>query len=396
MAAESPVLETAKQAKSLRGRWLTKKGQDILREILRRMRRGDESWIELPKQLTTAKSLRLPDVEVGQQREDMRGVNLDNQVLAGLDFSFADLSFAQIRDADLNKACLQGSKVDYADFSGSNFVGSDLLQIKADFARFDHCNMAGVRLMSASCRGASFHTSALRGADLSHSDFTSADLTSADLRDIGRRKLNLAEIISSSETLGFPFEEDIVRPKIVLKASRKFQAVRNWADFRNVAVHLEPTARVLTSLWASTNNIDAIINDSFLLLASSWVSKDKSVEELLPKVCVMDAMRSIERHRVYSAATEPDIIFLSQGTKSELVAILHLSSVGNVDNKAKEIFKRYYSTSTTMREVATAVGVSEGHVKYELEKIRKVIQQSNEERITNLPDDIEFLTGQTG
>lgn len=75
-----------------------------------------------------------------------------------IDLTGADLSRANIADADLVNVCLQGSNLSYADLSGSLLMGSSL-----DEARLQGANLTNIQLW-----GASLRETDLRGADLNN------------------------------------------------------------------------------------------------------------------------------------------------------------------------------------------------------------------------------------
>ena len=79
----------------------------------------------------------------------------------------ANLSYVNLRNAELNGANLSDADLSYANLSGANLSGTDLRD----------ANLRGADLKYANLRGAD-----LRGADLSGAYLNGADLSGADLR----------------------------------------------------------------------------------------------------------------------------------------------------------------------------------------------------------------------
>ena len=92
----------------------------------------------------------------GGVRADLSGANLRNADLRNADLSNANLSYANLRNADLSNANLS-----YANLRGANLRNADL----------SYANLRGANLRNAD----------LRNADLSYANLNSADLRNADL-----------------------------------------------------------------------------------------------------------------------------------------------------------------------------------------------------------------------
>ncbi len=111
------------------------------------------------------KSLKIPPDELLKQyaagERNLRGVNLSEQILCGVDLSGADLS-----EATLHRTVLEGADLTRVNLSGADLTGAILR--RADLSR--------ANLVKANLRGAN-----LRGADLCEADLRGADLTGADL-----------------------------------------------------------------------------------------------------------------------------------------------------------------------------------------------------------------------
>jgi uncharacterized protein YjbI with pentapeptide repeats len=86
--------------------------------------------------------------------------------LSGADLSEADLTWADLSGADLRRADLSGADLREADLSKARLTGADLSE----------ANMSKARLIGAGLRKAR-----LSGADLTGADLIGADLSGADL-----------------------------------------------------------------------------------------------------------------------------------------------------------------------------------------------------------------------
>mgnify|MGYP000929187076 CR=1 FL=1 len=126
----------------------------------------------------------------------------------------ADLSGANLRDADLYDADLR-----WANLRGANLSDADLRW----------ANLRGANLSAADLRGANLRSSNLSAADLRGANLSSANLSAADLRSANLRSANLSDAnLCNAKLSGAKL------PKTILQAgpigSRKDYTAYNVTD----------------------------------------------------------------------------------------------------------------------------------------------------------------------
>jgi hypothetical protein len=109
----------------------------------------------------------------GGECANLRGADLCDAYLRGVDLSGADLCGANLRDASL-----LGASLSDADLSGADLSGADIRN-----AELCDADLSGADLCGANLSGADLYNSILCGADLSGANLYSANLFSANLRD---------------------------------------------------------------------------------------------------------------------------------------------------------------------------------------------------------------------
>ncbi|MCG8687336.1 MAG: pentapeptide repeat-containing protein [Desulfobacterales bacterium] len=152
---------------------------------------------------------------------DLRGINLNNQDLSGLnlsgyDFSFAlmnrvdltgtNLSYAVFKQASLEKAILNDCEFIGADLYGASlnechakncgFGGADLTHASLINADLSEAVLSRSIMKSADVRAADLTGARLSEADLSHAVFTRACLCDADLKhsNVSHTRFGLADL----------------------------------------------------------------------------------------------------------------------------------------------------------------------------------------------------------
>ena len=99
--------------------------------------------------------------------------------LSGADLSDADLSGAYLRGAYMSEANLSGADLRGADLSDANLSGADLRGADLSGANMSDADLRGADLSGADLRGASLSGASLSGADLSDADLRGANLSVA-------------------------------------------------------------------------------------------------------------------------------------------------------------------------------------------------------------------------
>ncbi|EPE0821681.1 pentapeptide repeat-containing protein [Listeria monocytogenes] len=96
--------------------------------------------------------------------------NLSYADLRRADLSYANLSYADLRRADLRRADLSGANLRRADLSGANLRGANLSYANLSYADLRRADLSGANLRRANLRGANLSGANLRGANLSYAD----------------------------------------------------------------------------------------------------------------------------------------------------------------------------------------------------------------------------------
>ncbi len=105
-------------------------------------------------------------------KANLRGANLSYANLRGADMSGANLSYANLRGADMSGANLRDADLRGANLRGANLYGADLYG----------ADLYGANLYGANLRGANLYGADLYGANLSDASLSDANLSDADLR----------------------------------------------------------------------------------------------------------------------------------------------------------------------------------------------------------------------
>jgi uncharacterized protein YjbI with pentapeptide repeats len=123
----------------------------------------------------------------------LRGASLNEA-----DLSDADLRWAHLRDADLYDANLSDAFLSYADLNNAFLFHADLRDADLRWADLYDANLKEADLSNASLRGADLnnawlHLADLRDADLSEAYLRDADLSAANLNNANLRDANLSD-----------------------------------------------------------------------------------------------------------------------------------------------------------------------------------------------------------
>ena len=126
-------------------------------------------------------------VRCALESANLSGADLRDADLSGATLRCANLSGADLRDADLSGATLRcanlrGANLSDANLSGANLSGADL----------SGANLRGANLSGADLRGANLSGADLSGANLSGANLSDADLRGATLRCANLRGANLS------------------------------------------------------------------------------------------------------------------------------------------------------------------------------------------------------------
>ena len=119
-------------------------------------------------------------------KADLRYAQLQDADLINAQLQGATLQFAQLQDADLISAQLQGAALDYANLQGANLAGAHLQGAALVLARLQRAD-----LQSADLQGAALRSADLQGANLDYANLQGADLRGAHLQGANLRGAHL-------------------------------------------------------------------------------------------------------------------------------------------------------------------------------------------------------------
>ncbi|HCX6200357.1 TPA: pentapeptide repeat-containing protein [Listeria monocytogenes] len=103
----------------------------------------------------------------------------------------ANLSYADLRRADLSGANLRGANLSYADLSCADLRGANLSYANLSYADLRRADLSGANLRGANLRRANLSYADLRRADLSGANLRVANLSYADLSYANLRRADL-------------------------------------------------------------------------------------------------------------------------------------------------------------------------------------------------------------
>jgi len=134
---------------------------------------------------------------------DLRSANLSSANL-----SYADLSSANLRSANLSSANLSSADLSYADLSyanlrSANLSSANLSSADLSYADLSYADLSSANLSSANLSSADLSYADLRSADLSSANLSSANLSSADLSyaDLSSANLRSAHNVAPTQLL---------------------------------------------------------------------------------------------------------------------------------------------------------------------------------------------------
>ncbi|MCG9887163.1 MAG: pentapeptide repeat-containing protein [Cyanobacteria bacterium] len=111
---------------------------------------------------------------------DLRGINLFEMTLVGIDLGGCWLAGAYLPYADLSGASLMGAIAPKIELGNARLRQANFSEAVLYGGQFLRVNLRHANLQRADLRGANFYGADLSGADLSGADLTGADLTACN------------------------------------------------------------------------------------------------------------------------------------------------------------------------------------------------------------------------
>ena len=121
--------------------------------------------------------------EVGGERANLQGANLQNANLRNANLYNANLRYANLRNADLQDANLRYAILQGADLQYVYLQDADLRNAILQGADLRNAILQGANLQNANLRNARLYNADLQGADLQGADLRYANLQDANLQD---------------------------------------------------------------------------------------------------------------------------------------------------------------------------------------------------------------------
>ena len=150
-----------------------------------------------------------PDLSYADLREaDLRGADLGKVVLADADLTGADLTDANLREADLGGAKLRDTKLRQAALTRADLSGSDLHQTDLTRADLYRVDLSGVDLRQTNLTGAKLFAAKLSDVNLSGADLTGIDRLGLHGTNLGAAVCRQANLSGTSLSGADLFETD--------------------------------------------------------------------------------------------------------------------------------------------------------------------------------------------
>lgn len=132
------------------------------------------------------------DLEETMNRDELKKILEDHKkwIKSEPGGSFADLRIADLYEANLRGACLQGANFCLADLRRANLQGAKLCDANLRGADLRCADLRGANLWGANLQDADLRYANLCGANLRSANLLGADLQGADLRGTNMHKAN--------------------------------------------------------------------------------------------------------------------------------------------------------------------------------------------------------------
>ena len=126
----------------------------------------------------------------------LNGIDLQGAELRGADLRLAELNGADLRDAEFNYANLSNAELNHADLRGAGLNGADFRNAGLNKADLRDASLHGADLRASDLHGADLRKSELHGAKLRSSELHGAELSGAQLygADLSWAELHSADL----------------------------------------------------------------------------------------------------------------------------------------------------------------------------------------------------------
>lgn len=215
---------------------------------------------ENPKKLLHFNVINLRGADLSNR--DLSGVNLQGIDLQGVNFENTDLSGSNLYDADLYEANLKGAKFNKATLSSAKLLELDLRGINFNEAKLD-----GAILQQANLSRANFSRANLMNANLDKADLSEATLCDAKLwgANLGEVKLCGANLTGAQL-----HRADLLEANLTGADLTNANLGGAWLRKVNFSKAILQGTSLINSQLGNANFHDAIISDCLVHGISAW------------------------------------------------------------------------------------------------------------------------------
>lgn len=264
------------------------------------------------------------------------------------DLTDANLSNANFEGISLTDANLNGANFSNSNLTGATLNGVDILSAKFDFANLDMINFVNVNaskaeFRSVSLRGATFANTNLEDAKFLDSNFSDSDIYGGNTKNLSIIQTDLSNAImfdpgSTVDMDGTPVRKELTRLKT--DCEKKLVRLANIANSLAI-LQQENVKEVLVS------SADPHKNSTFTVTKTeSIIPLEKSLDKALAtcRTAVADARKLRRSEIVSSKASEK--MDLKTGLKQLTEQIGRLNSeIGQVDNELLALGEKQGTTN---------------------------------------------------
>jgi uncharacterized protein YjbI with pentapeptide repeats len=146
-------------------------------QLLRRYAMGERNFVNANLRCTVVASMNLSEINLSYAKLSLADLSQVN--LTQADLTASDLSQANLSGADLSKASLVRANLTKADLQLANLKEANLSMANLSQVNLTNADLRGANLALADLRGVNFHFCDLSGANLTGAKFFETDLAFA-------------------------------------------------------------------------------------------------------------------------------------------------------------------------------------------------------------------------